>query len=171
MRASKRTAIALLSTGALAGSALSAVSAVADHGSGGGGSGGRHGGQTLLEATLAPSVPGDASIHGVAPGAVPWVLRRGELRLRRDGRLRVRLTGLVIPGMGTPGPVTTVSASLYCGDDTTAAGSTAAAPISSAGDARIDGRLGLPAKCPGAVVLVHPNGNAGAYIASSGFGT
>ena len=49
--------------------------------------------------------------------------------------------GLVIPnppGDGTPGPVNTISASLYCGTDaeTTAADTTEQVPISRAGDAR-----------------------------------
>ena len=42
--------------------------------------------------------------------------------------------------------------------------------LSSEGDARIAQRVSLPAKCLGAIVLVHPNGNDGAYIAASGFG-
>lgn len=171
MQASKRAALALLSIGALAGSAVSGVSALADHGSAG--DHGRHAGRTLLQSTIAPSVPSDDAIHGVMPGSAPWVLRRGDVRLRQDGRIRVRLRGLVIPtapGNGTPGPVTTVSAGLFCGSATTAAATTGQAPIDRAGNARIEGRLSLPAKCPGAVVLVHPNGMGGLYIASSGFG-
>jgi hypothetical protein len=169
MRTTRRAALALLSIGALGGAAASAVSATADGGHGGG----RHGGQTLFETSLAPSVPADDQIHGVAPGAAPWVIRRGEVRLRRDGRLRVKIEGLVIPvapANGTPGPVTSVSAGLYCGGAASAAASTGTTPISRAGDAEIDARLALPAKCPGAVVLVQPNGNDGLYIASSGFG-
>src|SRR6476620_11999513 len=76
-----------------------------------------HGGDVLRQA-LAPSVPGDPTFHGVAPGGVPWVLSRGEVRLKLRGRLDVELRGLVIPnppGDGTAGPVHTVSASLYCG--------------------------------------------------------
>lgn len=168
MRTTRRAALALLSIGALGGAAVTAVGAAAD-----GGHGGRHGGRTLFASSLAPSVPADDAIHGAMPGAAPWVIRRGEVRLRQDGRLRVRIEGLVIPvapANGTPGPVMSVSAGLYCGSSGTAAASTGTAPISRAGDAQIDARLTLPAKCPGAVVLVHPNGNAGLFIASSGFG-
>src|SRR5205807_1221380 len=103
-----------------------------------------------LETSLAPSVPGDPMLHGAAAGGLPWVLRVGEARLRRDGRLDVRIRGLVIPapaGNGTPGPVMTVDASLYCGNDTAAAGTTQVVPISSAGDARISARLTLASKC------------------------
>ncbi len=172
MHVSKRTAIAMLSTAALAGSAASAVTATG-HGDKGRGDHGRQRGATLLATTLAPSVPGDPTLNGVVPGNAPWVLRRGSARLRRDGRLHVDVRGLVIPsppGDGTPGPVMTVSASLYCGNDTVAVGTTPAAMISRSGDARMDGRFTLPAKCLAPAVLVHPNGNAAAYIAASGFG-
>jgi hypothetical protein len=127
----------------------------------------------VLKTALAPSVPSDPTLHGAAAGGAPWVLRRGEARLRRDGRLAVRVRGLVIPvapGNGTPGPVTTVNASLYCGNDTTAVGTTPSVPISRAGDARMTGQFTLPAKCLAPVVLVHPNANGAAYIAASGFG-
>jgi hypothetical protein len=174
MRVSKRAAVALLAIAALAGSATTAISAL---GHDGGRSQADHrgrGGATVFAATLAPSVPlTDPMLHGANPGGAPWVLRRGEARLRRDGRLAVRVRGLVIPdppGDRTPGPVTTVSASLYCGNDTTAVGTTPSVPISRRGDARMAGKFSLPAKCLAPVVLVHPNGLGGAYIAASGFG-
>ena len=163
-------AIAALSTAALAGSAATGYTAMADHGGRGHDDHGHHRGQTLFSSNLAPSVPTDQPIHGVAAGGVPWVIRHGDARLRADGRLRVDIRGLVIPSLGNAGPVTTVNASLYCGNDTTAAGTTGSVPLSQSGDAEIRDRLTLPAKCLGAVVLVHPNGNGAAYIAASGFG-
>jgi hypothetical protein len=172
MRVSKRAAVALLAIAALAGSATTAITAL---GHGGGRSQADHrgrGGATVFAATLAPSVLADPTLHGAPRGGAPWVLRRGEARLRRDGRLAVRVRGLVIPdppGDGTPGPVMTVSASLFCGIDTTAVGTTPSVPISRSGNARMAGRFSLPAKCLAPVVLVHPNGGA-AYIAASGFG-
>ena len=173
MRVSKRAAVALLATAALAGAGTTAISALGHDGAGGRSDHPDHGGATVLKTTLAPSVPSDPMLHGAAAGGAPWVLRRGEARLRRDGRLAVRVRGLVIPtapGNGTPGPVTTVSASLYCGNDTTAVGTTPSAPISRSGNARMAGQFSLPAKCLAPVVLVHPNGNGAAYIAASGFG-
>ncbi len=171
MHVSRRSTLALLTASAFAGSGASAMSALGDSG----GSDHHRGGDgaIVLTTAMAPSVPTDPAIHGVVAGGAPWVLRSGEARLRGDGRLSVRLRGLVIPvapGNGTPGPVTTVTASLYCGGDTTAAGTVGPAPISRTGNARISGRLMLPAKCLGAIVLVHPNGIAAAYIAASGFG-
>jgi hypothetical protein len=47
---------------------------------------------------------------------------------------------------------------------------TAAVPLSSSGDARIDARVDLPSKCLAPAVLINPNGNTAAYIAASGFG-
>jgi len=134
-----------------------------------------HGG-VVLSGSLAPSVPSDPAVHGVAAGALPWVLDRGTVRLQAGGRLRVELRGLVIPiahgGLpaGTARPVTTVSASLYCAPDAAAAAATtAAAPISESGDATIDDTIALPAGCLAPTVLVHPNGGAGAYIAATGW--
>src|SRR5436309_637747 len=152
MRVSKRTAVATLSATALLASGATAVGALGHDGGRRGADNGRHRGATLLASTLAPSVPapGDPTLHSVSPGGAPWVLRRGEARLRRDGRLRVDVRGLVIPvapGNGTPGPVTTVSASLYCRNDTTAVGTTPSAPISRSGGARMRGTLTLPTKC------------------------
>jgi hypothetical protein len=161
-----RTGIALLSATALGWSGISGALNAFGHDNHG-----HHKGQTLFQSTLAPSVLSDPTIHGVARGGVPWQLDRGSVRLRQDGRLRVDVRGLVIPGNGTTGPVHTISASLFCGADTTAAAMTPAVPISSDGNARIDARVSLPAKCLAPVVFVNPNGNAAAYIAASGFGS
>jgi hypothetical protein len=174
MQLSKRRAVAVLTAAALAGSATTAVSA-AGHGRGDGGAdaSGGHGDRALLDTSLAPSVPSDPMLNGASAGGAPWVLERGEAVLKRDGRLRVRIRGLVIPtapGNGTPGPVMTVSASLYCGGSSTATGTTPPAPISSGGDASMEGPVSLPAKCLAPTVLVHPNGAAGVYIAATGFG-
>jgi hypothetical protein len=168
MQLSKRRTVALLSSAALAGSAVGGVNAFGDHGDHG-----NHRGATLFESRLAPSLPTDPSLHGVTPGQVPWVLRSGEARLRQGGRLQVRVRGLVIPapqGNGTAGPVTSITAGLYCGADTTAAASTSSVPLSSRGNARIDQRVTLPSTCLAPVVLVHPNANNAAYIAATGFG-
>lgn len=136
---------------------------------------GRHRGVALIDESLAPSMPTDPVFHGVSPGSLPWVLRSGEVRLQGDGRFELRVRGLVIPTApftGTPGPVTTISASLYCGPDsnTMAADTTQQVPISRAGDARIeDSSFTVPATCLAPVILVHPNGLATTYIALDGW--
>src|SRR3954451_20398480 len=135
--------------------------------------GGGHGGKALIDAALAPSVPTDPAFHGVAAGGAPWVLKRGDVEVKRN-RLELRVRGLVIPtapGNGTPGPVTTISASLYCGADadTAPADTTGQVPISRRGDARIQDRsFDVPDPCLAPVVLVHPNGDTTRYIAVEG---
>jgi hypothetical protein len=147
--------------------------------SGHGGKGDRHGkghglrhGAPLIDESLAPSQTTDPAIHGVAAGGAPWVLDRGEVRLKKDGKFKLRVEGLVIPSLGNTGPVTTVSASLYCGadSDTTAVDTTPAVPITSSGDARIrDDSFTTPSTCLAPVILLHPNGNMAAYIAVDGW--
>jgi hypothetical protein len=164
MELNKRTAVGLLSAAALAGSAITGFAASGHEDNG------HHAGQTLLRSTLAPTVLSDPTIHGVARGGVPWQIDTGQARLRRDGRLTVDIRGLVIPGNGTPGPVTTVSASLYCGADSSAAvATTDPVPLSREGDAAIAASVSLPAKCLAPIVLINPNNNAAAYIAATGF--
>ena len=137
-------------------------------------SGKRHG-APLIKASLAPSQPTDPTFHGVGPGGAPWVLKRGEVRLKASGKLKLRVRGLVIPvapGNGTPGPVNTISASLYCGADsnTTAAATSQQVPISRKGNARIrDRSFTVPSTCLAPVILVHPNGDTTRYIAVDGW--
>jgi hypothetical protein len=174
MYISKRTAVALLTASALVGSATTAVTALADHGGRDRGATHREdGNRMVLFSSLAPSVPSDPSLLGAAAGNVPWVLRSGEAKLQSDGRLTVRIRGLLIPSgpsAGTTGPVKTVSASLYCGPNSTPVGTSKTVPLSSHGDVRIATRLTLPTKCQIPAVLIHPSGTLGAYIATSGFG-
>lgn len=152
-----------------AAAALVFAVAASGHGGDDGKRGGDGNGRALLRAPLAPSVPSDVAIHGIVPGGVPWVLDRGSVRLKTDGELDVRLRGLVIPSLGTAGPVATVSASLLCGADTAPAATTAAVPLSSAGDAELETTIAVPTVCLAPSVVVHPNGNVKAYIAVSGW--
>jgi hypothetical protein len=174
MYISKRAAVALLTASALAGSATTGVTALADHPAGGQGADHRgHGNRMVLFTSLAPSVPNDPTLLGAAAGGVPWVLRSGQAKLHSDGRLTVRIRGLLIPsgpGAGTTGPVKTISASLYCAGNSTPVGTSATVPLSRAGDARITTTLTLPAKCQIPALLIHPNGALGVYITTSGFG-
>ncbi len=152
-----------------------------------GGGGGRHDGDDqsrgnddngarVFAAPLAPSLATDPTIHGVSPGNVPWVLAGGRAAIRMDGRVRVDLRGLVIPiphgafPANTARPVTTVSASLYCAPDGSAAvATTGSAPLSESGNARIVDTVTLPQTCLDPTVLIHPNGASSAYIALPGW--
>ncbi len=131
-----------------------------------------HRGGTLIKESLAPSQPSDPTFHGVHPGGAPWVLKRGEVRLGRGGKLDLFVRGLVIPTTGTARPVTTISASLYCGADsnTTAAATSQQVPITSTGNARIhDASFTIPSTCLAPVILVQPNGSTTVYIALDGW--
>jgi hypothetical protein len=131
----------------------------------------RGGGKTLFRSFLAPSQPNDPSFHDVVAGMNAWQLDRGDVRLKRNGRFRLVVRGLVLTSSGDPGAVTTVDASLYCGADSTTApaDTTDQVPISSKGDAHIRDKLTLPSTCLAPVVLVHPNGDTDHYIAVDGF--
>jgi hypothetical protein len=167
MQVSRRLAVAALASAALGGSAAGAGSAVADHGGQSHHGSGEH--HAVLRTSLAPSVPTDPTLLGNTPGAVPWVIRHGEADLRSSGRLEVDIRGLVIPSLGTTGPVMTVSASLYCDGSSSPVGTSSSVPISTNGNADIRATLTLPAKCLTPALLIHPNGANTTYIAASGF--
>lgn len=125
-----------------------------------------------FHSTLAPSMPTDPAFHGVTAGGLPWVLDHGRVSITPEGEFNVEIDGLVIPSFGTPGPVKTVSASLYCGADTniTPAASTVSANLSTRGDAQLHSHVTLPATCLAPIVLIHPsNLSAKVYIAASGW--
>jgi len=156
-RISRRAALALLTAVVFGSSATMAASAVASPG------------QPSLVATLAPSVPSDPVLHGVTAGSAPWVLKQSAVQLLSNGEVQVAIRGLVIPTLGTPGPVTSVEAALYCGNETTPAATTASAPLSEQGNALIVSHVTLPSSCQTPVALITPNGIGSIYIATSGF--
>jgi hypothetical protein len=158
-RVSMWLCLAALTTAAFAGSALTATAALA---------GGAPGG-VMLTSSLAPSVPSDPMLHGVSAGFAPWVLKLGAFQLLGNGKVEVVIRGLVIPELGTPGPVKTVEAAIYCGNETAPAATTDSAPLSEQGDAVITSRVDLPDTCLTPAVLINPNGIGSIYIATSGF--
>jgi len=121
---------------------------------------------------IAGSNPG-VTVAGVASAGAPWVVKHAFATLSDDGRLRVDVRGLIIPALGTAGPVTAVSASVACSD--TVAGTSAAVPLSSEGNAEIHAKLQVPSPCFGTIILLRIaalNGTAlaapGPWIAASG---
>lgn len=158
MRTSKRTAVALLTVAAFAITAMTATNALASPGM-----------EPILKSSVDPSVPTDPALHGVEAGSAPWVLERGVIRLGGDGHLKVDVKGLIIPGLGTPGPVTSIDASIFCGNETMPAATTGTFPLSAAGDGLIKATVSLPASCQTPAVLIDPLGIDSIYIASSGF--
>jgi hypothetical protein len=156
-------------TAALAAVALAAGAGTAfadDHG------GGDHGGR-VLESDIFGSQPSGPTLFDVKPGGAPWVIRRGEAEVRRDGRVEVRVRGLVIPTAPQNGtnPLPGIAATVFCGGK--AVGTTAPVPFSPAGDARIEDRVAkLPQPCLVPAVLLNPRigaaVNPAIYIAATG---
>jgi hypothetical protein len=142
--------------------ALSSASALAD--------------EVLFRSNIIGSNPG-LVIGGVASGRVPWKVKEGGASLDDEGSLRVKVEGLVLVALGTPGPVTQVSASLVCGGTGGAVvATTGAVSLSAEGDAKIEAKINLPSSCFGPVVLVRIAGVNGmllpapdVWIAASGF--
>ncbi len=122
----------------------------------------------VIRADLVPSQTTFPPINGLVPGAAPWVLDRGEVRVRDDGRMDVRLEGLQIPRPdGTEdNPLPSITAVLYCAG--TAVADSGPQPLSvPGGDARfrVTG-LDLPDMCASPSVLISPTAAVGrAYIA------
>lgn len=180
MRTSKRALMVVLvaaTTALLTGLAAGAFGAEGKEHHGNSPHGGKRHGVPLIEQSLAPSQPTDPAFHGVKPGTLPWVLKFGDVQLKSDGHLDLRVQGLHIPSLGTPGPVTAISAALYCGADTNmmAADTTTQVPLSMKGDARIhDTSFSVPSSCLAPVIVVQPHGsmippNANLYIAVDGW--
>ncbi len=131
---------------------------------------------TVLQSTLFGSTPSPAgpTLFDVKPGGAPWVISRGDVTARRDGRVSLRIEGLVIPTAPQNGtnPLNFLVATVYCNGK--AAGTTDPVAFSTTGDARIDTTLAkpLPSPCLAPAVLINPAPgrvvNTAAYIAATG---
>ena len=174
--------VALLATVALA---VGASTAFAHDGGGhhGKGHGHRHGGEILRSGLVGstPEAQGGPVLFGVAPGGAPWTIDKSKVRIRSD-RVRVRGKGLLLINTGnaaldgTTGPVQMVAAAVFCNGSDTPAFTSAAVPLETDGDFRVDQDLTtpLPSPCLAPAVLVRiaqANGapvTNGAYIAANG---
>jgi|tagenome__1003787_1003787.scaffolds.fasta_scaffold19551703_1 hypothetical protein len=113
-----------------------------------------------------PTPQGGPTLFGVAPAGAPWEVAASDVDARRDGRIEVKVEGLVIAGRGTVG-IPAVTASLYCGG--TLVGTTAPAPLSTDGNAEIrDTIAASPDECLAPTVFVSPDGRPKVYFAVTG---
>jgi hypothetical protein len=156
--------VALLAALALAGAATAVVLLR--------GAAGAQAGTTrlLFKASVSPSETGYPDLHGVHTDDEAWLINSGSVRLLASGELLVKIQGLVVPGIETAGPVTTVDASIYCANETTPYATTPSVPISTSGDATIATTIALKGACLAPIVLINPNEDPTTYIAESGFG-
>lgn len=126
------------------------------------------GGHSVVRVHLMGSQPAPASpvIAGINPGGAPWVNDRSTARVREDGRIKVKIRGLVIPppiGTGV-NPVASVVATLVCND--TVGESTDPFSLSPSGDGRTRDTIAVPEDCADPTVLIQPAANRTLYIAS-----
>lgn len=122
----------------------------------------------VVRADLVPSQPTFGPVNGLAPGALPWVLDRGEVRVRDNGRMDVRLEGFQVPRPdgSRDNPVASITAVVYCGGVAVADSGPQALSVPD-GDARfrVEGLM-IPSRCDAASVVISPTAAVGrAYIA------
>jgi hypothetical protein len=154
----------VLSTSAAAALAITAFSVAPAFADGSGSSG-----ESLVRAGLVGSMLAPASpvIATIKPGAAPWVNGPSPVRVRKDGRITVSISGLVIPNPPGTGvnPIASVVATLVCRN--MVAGSTDPFALSTAGNGSTSDVISVPAECENPAVLIQPAGNRTVYIASA----
>ena len=124
-------------------------------------------GHGILRAELVGSMPADPPIAGVTPGGAPWVNGPSKARVREDGRIEVKIKGLVIPppvGTGV-NPVASVVATLVC--DGAVESSTAPFALDAAGDGSTSDVITGTRHCEDPIVLIQPAANLARFIAST----
>jgi hypothetical protein len=125
------------------------------------------GDEPLLRSGLVGSTPialGGPTIGTVPPALAPWVVANGRARVSRDGKLDVRIEGLVLTATGA-NPIPLVNAKLICNG--LVAATTGDADLSPTGDGRIEATVTVPTPCLAPAVLVTISGR-NAYIAANG---
>lgn len=118
------------------------------------------------------------AIRGVSGGGLPWELDAAKGELRGDGRLEVEVEGLVLArrapvpeALRGTNPIASFKAIVSCltadgGSATTVNVSTALAPASASGDAKIEASVELPSPCFAPIVFVTSPG--GMWFAVTG---
>jgi hypothetical protein len=166
---SRKLPVALLGAVPALALALMPSSALADHGGDDGGHHhSHHGHHDLLRSRLVPAKPTDATINDVKPGSLPWVIRRGEVRVRANGRIDVRIRGLQVPRNGSAdNPVPSIDAVVY--SHGTMVADSGPEPLSVPdGNARFHTFVSLPRHVHDVTVLISPSSAVGAaFIASA----
>ncbi|HEY7143097.1 MAG TPA: hypothetical protein VH637_02550 [Streptosporangiaceae bacterium] len=149
-------------------------------------SGHGHGPATVLRfdamaPVTGPYVGAANPVRGVAGGGLPWELKAASGSLRSDGRLQLRVRGLVLArqapvpaALQGTNPFASFRALVSC--QSIGAGNTAAVTNISTGDfradpagnTRIDGRVSLPRPCVAPIVFVTGPTGTDAWFAVTG---
>ena len=111
----------------------------------------------VMSPVVAPFTGGTHPIRGVNGGGVPWQIDRGRGDLSSDGRLEIRVKGLVLVSSGQ-NPVPMFRGVVNClttqSPDLGVNLATAPVPASSDGDATIKATVDLPDPCVAPIVFV-----------------
>lgn len=130
----------------------------------------------ILKAKLRPCVKDGTTFGEVGSCGKVWKLGSGEAKLEADGKIKVEVKGLVLndastgESNGTPDGVTHVVATLICGGNVAAAAERV--PLSNPkGEAKVEAKLTMPAKCDKPVILLREiwEGKIGGWLAGAGF--
>ena len=118
-------------------------------------------------------------IRGVNGGGLPWVIRKGKGEVKADGRIEVKVRGLVLaddpavpPARRLVNPIPNFRAVVSCltvdaaGLAATVNVTTGDFPATTAGDSEIEAALELPSPCIAPIVFVTSPG--GAWFAVTG---
>ena len=119
------------------------------------------------------------AIRGVNGGGLPWVIRVGKGEVKADGRIEVKVRGLVLaddpavpPARRLVNPIPSFRAVVSCltvdaaGLPATVNVTTGDFPATTGGDSEIEAALELPSPCIAPIVFVTSPG--GAWFAAGG---
>ena len=124
---------------------------------------------------VAPFTGATNPVRGINGGGVPWQIASAQGELRSDGQLEIKVEGLVIVATGV-NPVAAFRGVVNCltpASPTTGVNLvTDPVPANSAGNAKIEAQLALPASCVAPIVFVTNGTGAapGAWFATTGIG-
>jgi hypothetical protein len=127
----------------------------------------------VMSPVVAPFTGATHPIRGVNGGGVPWQIDRGRGDLSSDGRLKIRVEGLVLVSTGQ-NPVPMFRGVVNClttqSPDAGVNLATAPVPASSDGDATIKAKVSLPDPCVAPIVFVTSGTGAppGSWFAATG---
>ena len=145
---------------------------------------------TILEFNTMVGVPrpytgSTNAIRGVPGGGLPWVISFGKGELKADGKLEVKVMGLVLDptdpqvmagGRGGTNPSATFKVTVSCLSrdtgvtppvPTTVNVSTDPFPADAAGNAQVEAQLSLPSPCIAPIIFV--TSGTGSWFAATGF--
>lgn len=135
-------------------------------------------GFTVMTPVTGPFVGTANPIRGLAGGGFPWEIQEANGEVHADGRVLVNVRGLVLaheapvpPAEQGTNPVGRLKAIVSCqtinaGAPAVVNAETAAAPVTTTGDATIEGTVALPSPCIAPIVFVTSPANA--WFAATG---